>query len=137
MDKNTLKRKTLIDIIENQSGKHSYYVIEMYAVLQLLKKEIEKYEYYEDKRFMPELIDGEYYGRQNMLKEEAERRIEVDDVDFAYKNLVELISAYNPVLYYPNIPRGMYKNESDKDRHEDYYKDGFICEKEKNIIMEM
>ena len=30
-----------------------------------------------------------------------------------------------------------FKNESEKNNHESYYKDGFICEKEKNIIMEI
>ena len=74
---------------------------------------------------MPEL-EYNMQWRQDFFKEEAKNRIKQGDVWFAYKNLFELILVSNPVLYGSNK---YFKNESDKNNHESYYKDGFICEK--------
>ena len=126
MNNNNLKREILINIINEHKNDDK-------TTLLLLKKEIENHKYYEDKRFMPEL-EYNMQWRQDFLKEEAKNRIKQGDVWFAYKNLFELILVSNPVLYSSNK---YFKNESDKNNHESYYKDGFICEKEKNIIMEM
>jgi len=126
MNNNNLKREILINIINEHKNDDK-------TTLLLLKKEIENHKYYEDKRFMPEL-EYNMQWRQDFLKEEAKNRIKQGDVWFAYKNLFELILVSNPVLYGSNK---YFKNESDKNNHESYYKDGFICEKEKNIIMEI
>ena len=129
MNKYGLKRKILIDIINKYNNDDN-------TILSLLKQEIALYDYHQDKRFMPELKDNIQW-RQDFLKEEAKKHIKEGDVDFAYKNLFELIRAENPALHGANIYKTHFINESDKEKHEDYYKDEFICEKEKNIIMEM
>lgn len=131
MNKYGLKREILIDILDKHNINDS-------DILLLLKTEIEIHDFYDDKRFMPELksnIDRQW--RQDFLKEEAKEHIKEGDVDFAYKNLFELIRAENPGLHGANIHKMHFINESDKVQHENYYKDGFICEKEKNIIMEI
>lgn len=128
MNKHYLKRKTLIDIISKKDYSD-------YDKMILLKNEIEKYKYYYDKRFMPKLIDNMQW-RQVSLKEETKNHIKEGNIDFAYKNLFELIRAENPVLHGSNIHK-VHLYGLSKKNHENYYKDGFICEKEKNIIMEM
>lgn len=129
MNKNNLKRKKLIDIINKHNNDNT--------ILSLLKEEFEVHDYYQDERFMPELKDDYRTWRQDFLKEEAKEYIKNGDVDFAYKNLFELICAENPGLHGSNISKIHFKNESDKEKHKNYYQDGFICEKEKNIIMEV
>ena len=131
MNKYGVKREILIDILDKHNINDS-------DILLLLKTEIEIHDFYDDKRFMPELksnIDRQW--RQDFLTEEAKEHIKEGDVDFAYKNLFELIRAENPGLHGANIHKMHFINESDKVQHENYYKDGFICEKEKNIIMEI
>lgn len=131
MNKYGLKREILIDIINKHNNDDN-------TILSLLKEEFKFYEYYQDKRFMPELKSNiNMQWRQDFLKDEAIRRIEQGDIDFAYKNLFELIRAENPALYGTYLHTSCFINESDKQKHEDYYKDGYICEKEKNIIMEI
>lgn len=128
MDKYSLKRKILIDIINKNSDDN--------AILLSLKKEIEGHDFCQDERFMPECKDNVTW-RQDFLEEEAQKHIEDGDVNCAYKNLFELIRAENPDLHGSYIHKIHFKNELDKEKHENYYQDGFICEKEKNIIMKI
>ena len=65
MNKYGLKREILIDILNKHNINDS-------DILLLLKTEIEIHDFYDDKRFMPELksnIDRQW--RQDFLKEEA------------------------------------------------------------------
>lgn len=98
MNKYGLKREILIDIINKHNNDDN-------TILSLLKEEFKFYEYYQDKRFMPELKSNiNMQWRQDFLKDEAIRRIEQGDIDFAYKNLFELIRAENPALYGTYLP---------------------------------
>lgn len=133
-----LNRKVLISAINNWSLEYKNPSNEDYRTLMnTLEEEINKYAYYDDRRFVT-------YGRRDFLYQEFKDYLNDKKQNTKNKyfnaliNLEEFIKAdssfFNPSQLPTELRKDFHKLLKD---HDDYNKLSIICTKEKDIIMEM
>lgn len=148
---NKLKREKLIELTEEFMKQNSNFEIfkipnELYLdYFGNLENAFKEHSFESDERFVT-------YGRLNFLKEELSQRLNDEKLKYEEPNSVwgkdkwdNRMGAFIDLWDYirgdrwftpPNIPEGKNFKEI-LSANDQYYKEGFICEQEKNILLEM
>lgn len=128
--KSFLKRNYIVKIIDRDpSFKSGVRLAHIMCSLDYLEKTLNNFKYKVDNRFVT-------FGRLNFLKKEILEKLYGNDIYGAMINLDEIIRGESHMFSLQDIPNDgdfqMLLNKLDK-----YYKDGYICQQEKEFILEV
>lgn len=128
-----LKRENLINIKDTQIEikKENVTKEEYINYFNIIENEISNHLFEIDNRFST-------YGRRDFLRQEFNKHLNKNDYVDALINLQEYMCDYTSFLTPADIPQEETRKFHDvlKD-NDDYFRDGFICLQEKNIIIDM
>lgn len=129
--KKYLKRSDLINYFENTKilKTKEVRIAHVLSFLSFIKKTLNNYSYKKDSRFVT-------YGRLDFLEKEMYELLEKDDVFRALINLEEYVRGTSHMFQPNQVPQNENYHNLLKN-YDDYYKDGIICEEEKNKIIEL